>query len=79
MDRYTVEPGRVICRDGKALVYINVSLSVAGSSMASPADADVLTHKIVALLNAADMPSDYAESYERAVGKSKERPSDIPT
>jgi hypothetical protein len=44
--RYSVEAGRLICRDGKP--FVNVTRS---EGRATPVEADALTRKIVALLN----------------------------
>ena len=44
-ERFTVEPGRLICRDGLALFAVHKVEGV------NPCDADELCHIIAALLN----------------------------
>ena len=51
--RYTLEPGRVIALDGMPHIHIARAEGVNWYNVMSPATADKLAHRIVALLNAA--------------------------
>jgi len=58
---YTVEPGRVIAKDGTPIITIGrVEAPAYGSAVVrhhlDPADADALTHRIVAMLNKGEEP-----------------------
>lgn len=52
--RYTVEPGRTICRDGKPIISIHRELDARGNGELTPAETDELTRIIARYLNERD-------------------------